>query len=276
MATPTPIDPAAFRDFELGGWDYAATAYAEHWLSLTSQAVPSLLDAARVGPSRRVLDVASGPGLVSQAAAERGTRVIGIDFSFNMVGLARATYPDLEFVSGDAEALPIRSASHESVVMNFGMLHLGQPERAVAEAFRVLRPGGSMAFTVWATPDQAQVFAIVLGAIQEYGNPNVALPTGPPFFRFSEPAAARGLLASAGFVDLQVVQLPLVWRIASAELLFDAMYYGTARTGGLLRKQAPGQVERIREAVVERLRAYGGEFGLSVPVPAMLTSGSRP
>src|SRR5205809_6238429 len=56
--------------------------------------------------------------------------------------------PEIEFREGDAEALPFPEASFDAVVMNFGMLHLAHPERAVAEAFRVLSAGGRFAFTV--------------------------------------------------------------------------------------------------------------------------------
>jgi SAM-dependent methyltransferase len=288
LAIPPPLDATTFRSFELGGWEYAAGAYADHWLSLTSQTIPALLDSAGVAPGLRVLDVATGPGIVAQAAVEvgarvvaqaavvAGARVVGLDFSLTMAGLARAAYPDLRILSGDAEALPIRPESHGAVLMNFGMLHLSQPERAVAEAFEALQSGGRLAFTVWGAPEQAVVFSIVLEAIQEFGDASVSLPTGPPFFRFSDPDVAHELLTSAGFVDPQTRQLPLVWRIASAELLFDAMYYGTARTGGLLRKQSPEALAGIRRAVVEQLGIYQGGDGLAVPMPAVLTWGRKP
>jgi SAM-dependent methyltransferase len=276
MTGPLTPDPAAFWRFELGGWDYAAGAYADHWLSLTRQAIPDLLDAANVGPGTRVLDVASGPGIVAQAVAERGARVLGVDFSLNMVGLARAAYPDLEFISGDAERLPVRPESLDAVVMNFGMLHLGRPERAVAEAFGALQSGGRFAFTVWAPPDQALLFGAILESIQEHGDTQITLPVGPPFFRFSDPEIARQLVANAGFTESRVEPLPLVWRAASPGLLFDAMLHGTARTGGLLRRQAADDLELIRAAVIERLEPFADGDGVSLPMTASLTSARKP
>jgi SAM-dependent methyltransferase len=88
---------------------------------------------------------------------------------------------------GDAEALPFSTSGAEhsaglfdAVTCNFGVLHLGRPEDFFAEAHRVLRPGGRLAFTVWAAPPATEGFAITLGALGEHGDPNVALPAGPP------------------------------------------------------------------------------------------------
>ena len=70
--------------------------------------------------------------------AARGARVTAVDFSSAMVELARSQNPGIEFREGDAEALPFPEGSFDAVVMNFGMLHLASPERAVSEALRVL------------------------------------------------------------------------------------------------------------------------------------------
>jgi SAM-dependent methyltransferase len=83
-----------------------------------------------------------------------------------------------------------------AVVMNFGLLHLGRPERALAEACRVLHEGGRCAFTVWCPPEETAGFGIVLRAVGTHGALDVALPDAPPFFRFSDPAeSVRALRA---------------------------------------------------------------------------------
>jgi SAM-dependent methyltransferase len=74
-----------------------------------------------------------------------------------------------ESVSVLRRHLPFPDESFGAVGISFGMLHFPHPERALAEAFCVLQPGGRIAFTVWATPDKAVGFAMVLKAIEAHG-----------------------------------------------------------------------------------------------------------
>src|SRR3954471_4997546 len=125
---------AAFHDFEQAGWEQAADHYGDAFGPLTSQTIPSLLNAADVRAGTRLLDVASGPGYVAAAAAERGAPAVGVDFSSEMVALAARRYPRLEFAEGDAEALAFADRSFDAVAINFGVLHLARPDAALAEA----------------------------------------------------------------------------------------------------------------------------------------------
>lgn len=174
------IDLAKFRIFEHAGWEHAVQPYADAFGSLTIQAVEPLLDAAGVASGTRVLDVACGPGWAAEAAAERGARAIGVDFSAAMVASAARTYPSIEFREGDAEELPFRESEFDAVIMNFGLLYLPRPEQAMREAHRVLRVGGRFAFTVWAPPEEAVVFGMVLRAVEKYGKPSGRQSSGRP------------------------------------------------------------------------------------------------
>jgi SAM-dependent methyltransferase len=201
--------------------------------------------------------------------------VVGLDFSPAMIAEAQRRHPAVAFREADAEALPFDTSSVDAVVMNFGLLHLARPDTAIAEAHRVLRRGGRYALTVWAPPEQALGFGMVLRAVQEHGNPNVTLPEGPPFFRFSDPEEFRATLARAGFSDVDVRTLQLTWRLSSPDEVFDAISRGGVRTAAILRAQTPAALEAIRASVRRGVEAYEKEGAFLVPMPAVLASGTK-
>jgi len=276
MSVPQSAGAEAFHAFEHAGWQGAARHYDDAFGSLTRQAVDPLLDSAQVRSGALTLDVASGPGYAASAAGQRGARVTGLDFSSAMVELARSQNPGMEFREGDAEALPFPESSFDAVVMNFGMLHLAQPERAVAEAFRVLRAGGGFAFTVWAKPEEAVGFGIVLDAVRKHGNPDVPLPPGPPFFRFSDASACDNVLKVAGFRNVDVRKVPQVWRFSASGLLFEAFLAGSVRTQALLHAQSAQALAAIRDAVGRVAGEYENHGTVEIPMPAVLAAAGKP
>lgn len=266
---------ATFRAFELSGWQRAAEHYPGTFGTLTVQTVASVLDAVASAPGAKLLDVATGPGYLAAAAAEHGAIVHGIDFSPAMVAEAQRRYPALTFSEGDAERLAFPDRAFDAVTMNFGMLHLSNPDAAMAEAHRVLRPGGRYAFTVWGGPDEAVGFGSVVRAIESFGTTDVGLPAGPPFFLFSDEDQCRRRLLEAGFVKPEVRRLPLVWRVASADVVFDAMSRGGVRTAATLGAQTPEAMTRIRAAVSDALARYARGDGLAIPMAAVLAFAAR-
>lgn len=266
----------SFHSFEQAGWQRAADRYGEAFGGLTSQTIPRLLTAANVSSGTRLLDVASGPGYVAAAAAAVGAVAVGVDFSSEMVRLAASRYPGIRFQEGDAEALPFADASFDVVTINFGVLHLARPDAALAEACRVLVPGGRVALTVWAKPEVSVGFGIVLRAIEAHGRMDVPLPEGPPFFRFSDPDEAARSLTAAGFVRPHVEQIPLLWRLESADALYEAFIEGAVRTAALLKAQTLEATSAIRRAVIESLGPYRRGGGYELPMAAVLSSAARP
>jgi SAM-dependent methyltransferase len=116
-----------------------------------------------------------------------------------MVELATRLNLGLTFKAGSAEDLPFADGTFDAVGCNFGMHHFPHPEKALAEASasRILRPGGRIAFTVWASRDKAIALGMVLKAIEACGETDFGLPEGPPFFRFSDRGECTRVLLEA-------------------------------------------------------------------------------
>ncbi|WP_322022998.1 class I SAM-dependent methyltransferase [Burkholderia sp. BCC1977] len=265
----------AFSAFERQGWEKLAGSYHSYYADLTDQSIDALLVALDLQPGIALLDVATGPGYLAAAAAARGADVVGVDFATAMVEQARKLNPALAFRVGNAEALPFTDQSFDAVGSNFGWHHFPHPDKALSEAFRVLRPGGRIAFTVWASQDKCAGIDIVLKAIAAHGNPDVELPAAPPFFRFSDRDECERALLEAGFADPEVLDVDQTWHIRAPETPFHALMRGGVRVAAILKAQTPHALAAIEEAVSKSVTKYLVDGDVLVPMPAVLASARK-
>src|SRR5438132_201523 len=125
-------------------------------------------------------------------------------------------------------------------------------------------------------PELAIGFGLVVHAIERYGNPNVGLPEGPPFFQFSDVVECRRTLESAGFGGIDVAMLRLTWRLTSADEVFAAIAMGGVRTAAVLRAQTPDAIAQIRESVRHGVESYWtNEGAFEVPMLSVLASAKK-
>ncbi len=267
----------SFTKFEHEGWQRVAGKYNSVWASATRQFIPPLLDATAVSDGMSVLDVGCGPGYVSAAAAARGARPRGLDFSREMIGLAQRMFPEIEFQEGDAQNLPFVNATFDRVLANFALLHVSDPGRACAEACRVLKPGGKFGFTAWAAPEENPYARMIDDAIRAHGDLDVDLPSGPPHHLFSGREEFRQALTRAGFDgESMIFKLhSICWNVPSPRYPFDAERDAGVRTGGLLARQTPARLEAIQSAIEESVRRYAKDDGFAIPTAAYVIAVSK-
>lgn len=158
----TPVENTKTQD--AASYDRVSEAYAR-FTDLTTQALAeSVVHLAALQPGDRVLDVGTGTGIVALEAGRRlaaaGGRVAGVDISGGQLAVARRKGQEagvgsvVQFARCDAESLPFADGSFDVIVSLFALLHFPDPERAVREMFRVLRPQGRLVIGVGAPPSR--------------------------------------------------------------------------------------------------------------------------
>ena len=95
-------------------------------------------------PGQTILDLAAGTGSSSIVFLREGVKVVAADFSNGMLEEGRKRHPQLEFVFADAAALPFADREFDTVTISFGIRNVEKTEVALAEMFRVLKPGGKL------------------------------------------------------------------------------------------------------------------------------------
>jgi ubiquinone/menaquinone biosynthesis C-methylase UbiE len=268
--------PPTFKQQEQSGWDSKAKHYDSHAGEITRKAVQLLLTAAEVKTGTRLLDVACGPGYIAGYAAQLGAIATGVDFASGMIAEAKRNFPNAEFQENDAEALVFEDNTFDVVISAFGLLHIADPDKAIAEAFRVLRPGGCYIFTVWSLPEKHDFFNLVINAIESYGTFDVPLPQAPPIFRFSEHDECVNALTTAGFSDIEVTELPLHWNPASPEDLLSFLEKSSVRMALILEKQTPHALAKIHQSILDRAQRFKRGESYRLEWPAVMAMGRKP
>lgn len=261
-------DQAAFCQFEQDGWRTCAPVYHDAIAGVNSQSIGPMLAAAHVGTGSEVLDLAAGPGHISAAAAKLGANVIGIDFSAEMVADAQQRFPGLEFQQGDAEQIPLAANSRDAVVMGFALFHFARPELALQECFRVLRPGGYIAFTAWGLPTPGSGLAIAGEALKAYAKLDLGLPEGTPFHRFSEADESARTLVEAGFAGCGFKSVPQTWRMSDPNALYEGLSRASVRMKTVFQMQTPeiqGHLRSSMAAAVSAQATADGQYQLEMP-----------
>lgn len=265
------------RAFERQGHDALATSYYEFFAAVTALATNPLLDAVRLRSGTRLLDVATGPGALAAAAANRDARPVGIDLSQQMIVLARRLHPAIEFREADVEHLPFADDTFDAVVCAFGLGHFPRPEVAVAECVRTLLPGGRIAFSWWDDPLRQRIQGIFRDAIAEVG---VSLPADVPrghnVHRFSSTGEFLRLLEGAGLIEVAVTEHATTYSVPDAETLWRGGLGSLLLTGAAIRHQDQTTQDLIRAAFERCASVYKSANGLNLPVAFKVGSGRRP
>jgi SAM-dependent methyltransferase len=260
------------------GWDLAARDYEPLWQAQLAPAHDALIAAAAFAAGERVLDIACGTGLVSLAAARAvgpAGQVVGVDISARMVDAAReragrAGLAHARFERMDAEHLELPGAGFDVVTCALGLMYLPDPERAVREMLRQLRPGGRVVLAVWGERSRcgwAPVFPIV--------DAEVRSEVCPLFFRLGQPGALARLCAALGGTGIEETRLAVTLDYPDADVASDAALVGGPVALAWSRFDAAVRA-RVRRAYLDAIAPWRHGRGYRVPGEFVVVAARKP
>jgi ubiquinone/menaquinone biosynthesis C-methylase UbiE len=257
----------AFKEFETTTWGERAHTYDLVLGAVTARVGEELLDAVGAGPGVRLLDVGCGPGTITAAAAARGAHAVGVDLAAGMLAVGRERHPGLDLREGDAEALPFADGTFDAVVGGFVLNHLPSVETAVAEAARVLAPGGRLAVAVWERPERNRLLGELTAAVHDAGvEVRGGLPEGPDPYRLADLDAMREVLQRTGPAHVEARTHRLVHEAPGAGEVWEGLMGGTARISTVLAAQPAEVRERARALFADRVAPGGGPVALDATI----------
>lgn len=271
-----------YKNYTRDTWNESAPEYAAVRRSLDKWN-PHLLARAAPRPGQRVIDVACGDGepalTLARAIAPTG-RIVGIDLSERMVGVAaqRAAeerVKNVDFQVMDAEKLEFPDASFDLATCRFGLQIVTDPDAAIREMHRVLKPGGRVAATVWGPGERCPALHAIIGPMLEFAEPDETgyLPT--PY----EMGGANELveiLRKHGFEDAKEERFTHEWQFKDEEAYLHGVLKGTPIGHSLSEEDEATQKEVLRKTRLN-LKAWTRTDGSIVaPAEAVVVGARKP
>ena len=225
------------------------------------------MDGLDLRPGQRVIDLGCGAGRTTLELASRvgpGGEAVGVDISALMLAQARAdprgaARPNASYIEGDAQVHPFEPGSFDAVISRFGLMFFADSVAAFANLHGAARLGGRLAFVCW-QPMMANQWLLVPGAAlaEHVPLPDLGSPDAPGMFALADPERVRGILADAGWRDIEMTSAHTSILIGGGGTIDDAVEF--VRTGSMARTMLadkdPGTQARALSAVRAALAPY--------------------
>jgi SAM-dependent methyltransferase len=224
-------------------------------------------------PGDTVLEVGAGladTGLMAARLLGESGRVIVTDFTPEMVAAARRRAEELgvqnvEFRVLDAERMNLETQSVGGVLCRWAYMLMIDPPVAFAETRRVLRPGGRLAFSVWAARERNPALSLVGRVLESLGHIPPPDPEAPTAFAMADPGRIRELVVGAGFAEPEIEEVAFRWSFADRDAYWRYLTETAASASSVLRALSPEAQRTVREQVHGLARPYQSGEGYDFP-----------
>jgi ubiquinone/menaquinone biosynthesis C-methylase UbiE len=271
------MKPDFQRRIQRYGWDKAARHYEKGWQKQLWPAQKRLIKVAGCQPGEEVLDISCGTGLstfpMAKAVGSNGS-VTGVDISEGMIVEAAAMarergIDNVSFHRMDAEALELPDASFDVAVNSLGLMYVPDPDRALREMNRVLRPGGRALALVWGRRREcgwAEIFPIV--------DRRVASDVCPMFYQLGTGQNLQRSFEQAGFDNLKTDRFNVTLKFESEEEALTGAFMGgpVALAYG---KFSEAVRQEVHAEYLESIEPYRNGSGYDIPGEFVIVAGVK-
>jgi SAM-dependent methyltransferase len=220
-----------------------------------------------------VLELAAGlgdTGLMAVPLVSESGRVIITDFAPEMVAAARRRAEEMgmqnvEFRVLDAERMDLEANSVDGVLCRWGYMLTTDPAAAFAETRRVLRPGGQLAFSVWADAKRNPALSLVGRVLVAQGHIPRPAPEEPGAFAMADPERIQRLVVGAGFAEPEIEEVSFRWPFADHDAHWHFLTESAANTSLVLQSLPPEARDTVRKLVHEAARPFYSGEGYDFP-----------
>jgi ubiquinone/menaquinone biosynthesis C-methylase UbiE len=227
---------------------------------------------------RRILEIAAGTGVVTEALHDRlpDAEIVATDLNPPMLEMAalRVAAPNVRFQQADALHLPFEDRAFDLVVCQFGIMFFPDKVAASSEARRVLRDGGRYVLVIWNSVERNLATKVAGAAVAELFPDNSAAFYERIPFRYHERERIEGDLQAAGFNHVEFETVELRSRAASARDAAIGLTQGTPMRSEI-EQRGPAMLARATHAAAEALKQFEGPDGFDAPMSAHIVTATR-
>ena len=243
----------------------AAEIYEKQFVpALFGQFAQPLINLAAVSPGEKLLDVASGTGIVARAALAAGASVTAVDINQGMNAVARRLAPKARFEIAAAEALPFPNNDFDVAICQFGLMFFSDRSKALTEMARVTRSGGRVAVAVFDAWESSPGYCDLIPLIDEVIGSEAAEALKAPFC-LGDAQILQELLEAGGLRDARIIKYEGTVHQPSLDHWLDTEIGGWT----LATMVDAEQLDVLKTAAKDTLAEYVSEDGtIAFPAPA--------